>query len=129
MGNASARQDPGGALRRSRPSPIGKSCHCAQKQVVGIEAFGWFASGTFDFCLLKPSGVARSARGWAACVGRLELTVVSVAITCQANLITIAATFDDLQIGAPAELLQRSYFSPQPFQGLHRHNQWELIDV
>src|SRR5262245_17802795 len=31
-----------------------KISHSAQKQVVGIEAFGWFAPHTFDFCLFEP---------------------------------------------------------------------------
>src|SRR5262245_61783341 len=36
------------------PGPLVKTRQSAQVQVVGIEAFGWFAPGTLDFCLLEP---------------------------------------------------------------------------
>ncbi len=37
-------------------SPFVIICQSAHKQVVGIEVCGWFAPGTFDFCLLEPRG-------------------------------------------------------------------------
>src|SRR5262245_12283739 len=36
----------------SIPGPFVEMCLSAQKEVVGIEAVGWFDPGTFDFCKL-----------------------------------------------------------------------------
>ena len=36
------------------PGPFVSIGPSAQKQVVGIKALGWFAPGTFDFCLSEP---------------------------------------------------------------------------
>src|SRR5262245_28384246 len=36
------------------PGPFVEICQSAQKQVVGVETFGWFAPGPFDFYLFEP---------------------------------------------------------------------------
>src|SRR5262249_54917312 len=35
-------------------SPFVYICQSTQKEVIGIEAFGWFAPGTFNLCLFEP---------------------------------------------------------------------------